>query len=134
MAIIIDADVIIKGEKGRFDLKVWLAAQTGDLEIAAITVAELWHGIERADPQHRSRRERYVETILEGATLVPYTAKTAIEHARVWAALESVGKMTGPYDLILAATALERGSTLVTFNRRHFENIKGLSVMEPQLP
>jgi tRNA(fMet)-specific endonuclease VapC len=138
MAIILDADVIIKGEKGRFDLKTWLAAQTGeDLEIAAITVAELWHGIERAGPKHRSRRERYVQTILEGVSLVPYTAKTALEHARVWAALESAGKMTGPYDLIVlivAATALERGSTLATFNRRHFENINGLSLMEPKLP
>lgn len=134
MAIIIDADVIIKGEKGRFDLKAWLAAQTSeDLGIAAITVAELWHGIERADPQYRLRRERYVQTILEGLSLVPYTATTAREHAKIWAALESTGKMTGPHDLIVAATALERGSTLATFNRRHFENINGLSIMEPHL-
>lgn len=38
MAIILDADVIIKGEKGNFDLIAWLDAKTGqDLEIAAIT-------------------------------------------------------------------------------------------------
>lgn len=133
MAIIIDADVVIKGEKGRFDLKAWLAAQTEDLEVAAITVAELWHGIERAGPQHRSRRERYVQTILESVSLVPYTAKTALEHARIWAALESVGRMTGPYDLIVAATALERGSAVATFNSRHFENVYGLRVIEPKL-
>jgi len=36
MAIILDADVIIKGEKGSFDLIGWLDSQTGqDLEIAA---------------------------------------------------------------------------------------------------
>jgi hypothetical protein len=41
MAIILDADVIIKGEKGNFDLIAWLDTQSGqDLEIAAITVAE----------------------------------------------------------------------------------------------
>ena len=35
MAIILDADVIIKGEKGAFDLIGWLDSQTGqDLEIA----------------------------------------------------------------------------------------------------
>jgi predicted nucleic acid-binding protein len=28
--------------------------------------------------------------------------------------------MIGAYDLIVAATAMERGSEVVTFNRRHF--------------
>lgn len=44
MAIILDTDVTIKGEKGDLDVVGWLATQTGqELEIAAITVAELWH-------------------------------------------------------------------------------------------
>ena len=47
MAIILDADVIIRGEKGTFDLKGWLASRPNELfEVAAITVAELWHGVE----------------------------------------------------------------------------------------
>lgn len=133
MAIIIDADVIIKGEKGKFDLKGWLAAQPAeDFEVAAITVAELWHGIERAGPLHRSRRETFVRTFLDSVTVIPYTDRTALEHARIWAILESAGKMAGPYDLIVAATALERGSTLVTFNRRHFESVRRLRLIEPK--
>lgn len=132
MAIIIDADVIIKGEKGSFDLKHWLAAQTGqELEIAAITVAELWHGVERATFPHRRKRERYVRTILEMVSIISYTEATALEHARIWAALESSGKMIGFYDLILAATAIERGSTVATFNKRHFENVRGLKMIVP---
>ena len=51
MAIILDADVIIRGEKGAFDLTAWLAARPDDeFEVAAITVAELWHGVERIIP------------------------------------------------------------------------------------
>lgn len=135
MAIIIDADVIIKGEKGGFDIKGWLAGQADqEFELAAITVAELWHGVERASSSHRSQRERYVRTILDKVSIIPYTEETAIEHARLWAALESSGKMSGPYDLIVAATTLERSSTLATFNRRHFESVKGLKVIEPTLP
>jgi len=133
MAIILDADVIIKGEKGSFDLKHWLAAQTGqELEIAAITVAELWHGVERATFVHRAKRERYVRTLLEMVAIIPYTAVTALDHARIWATLESSGRMIGFYDLILAATAIERGSTVATFNRRHFESVRGLKVIEPK--
>ena len=82
MAIIIDTDVVIKGEKGRFDLRGWLATLTGEkLEVAAITVAELWHGVERATLAHRSRRERYITTFLERVLIAPYTERTALEHA-----------------------------------------------------
>jgi tRNA(fMet)-specific endonuclease VapC len=135
MAIIIDADVVIRGEKGQFDLKSWLSTN-GDqsFEVASITVAELWHGIERADARHRAKRELYVRTILESVSVVPYTAQTAFEHARICARLEATGKMAGPYDLIVAATALERGSAVATFNLRHFENVQGLDLIEPKLP
>ena len=40
--------------------------------------------------------------------------------------------LIGAYDLILAATALERESGLATFNKRHFANVKGLRVIEPK--
>lgn len=131
--MILDADVIIKGEKGSFDLKRWLVSQTAqELEIAAITVAELWHGVERATVPHRVRRERYVRTIVERLSILPYTEATALEHARIWAALEASGKMIGFYDLIVAATALEHGSAVATFNRRHFSQVRGLKVIEPR--
>jgi tRNA(fMet)-specific endonuclease VapC len=130
MAIIIDADVIIRGERGTFDLQGWLSAHSGEqVEIAAITVAELWHGVERADAAHRSRRERYVRSGVETMSIVPYTESTALEHARIWAALEATGRMIGDYDLIVAATALERGSAVATFNERHFSSVPGLRVI-----
>jgi predicted nucleic acid-binding protein len=39
--------------------------------------------------------------------------------------------MIGYYDLIVAATALESGSAVATFNRRHFAQVDGLKVIEP---
>jgi tRNA(fMet)-specific endonuclease VapC len=133
MAIILDADVIIRGEKGTFDLASWVASRPNDrFEIAAITVAELWHGVERAGGLHRARRERYLRSVLGPLPIIPYTEQTAYEHARIWAALESSGKMIGFYDLIVGATALERGSDVATFNRRHFSQIRGLRVIEPE--
>jgi predicted nucleic acid-binding protein len=94
-------------------------------------VAELWHGVERATIPHRTRRLHYLQTMLGVLPVVPYTEQTAYEHARIWAALEGAGKMTGFYDLIVAATALERGSQVATFNRRHFDLVPGLTVIEP---
>jgi tRNA(fMet)-specific endonuclease VapC len=133
MAIVLDADVIIRGEKGAFDLGKWLTSRAADqFEIAAITVAELWHGVERATAAHKTTRESYLRTLLEVLPIAAYTEQTAYHHARIWAQLESSGKMIGPYNLIVAATALERESQLATFNKRHFANVKGLNVVEPK--
>ncbi len=81
MAIILDADVIICGEKGTFDLSAWLFTQKDEeFEIAAITVAELWHGVERASGKQRIRREEYLETILNALPTIHYTQEIAREH------------------------------------------------------
>lgn len=130
MAIILDADVIIRGEKGTFDLVGWLANQPAEeFEVTAIAVAELWHGVERATGEHRARRMAYLEVILAKLPLIDYTPEIARKHARIWAELETAGKMTGYYDLIVAATARLRGSKVATFNRRHFEHIQGLNLV-----
>jgi len=133
MAIILDADVVIRGERGTFDFKNWVASRPNDqFEIAAITVAELWHGVQRATGSHKTRREHYLRAILAALPIIAYTEQTAYEHAHIWAALESSGKMIGFYDLIVGATALERGSDVATFNKRHFAQIRGLKVIEPR--
>jgi predicted nucleic acid-binding protein len=42
-------------------------------------VAELWHGVERAPGAHKTKRERYLRTILEMLPIIPYTELTAFE-------------------------------------------------------
>ena len=134
MAIILDTDVVIRGERGTFDLSRWLASE-GDEEfqIAAITIAELWHGVERASSAYKVERQDYIRKILSLANILPYTHATALGHARIWADLVSSGTMIGFYDLIVAATAVEHGSAVATFNRRHFARVQGLKVIEPKL-
>lgn len=132
MAIILDADVIIRGERGLFDLSGWLTSYADEqFEIVAITLAELWHGVERASSAQRTNRENYLRALLEVLPVIPYTEITAIEHARLWAGLQQSGKMIGAHDLIVAATALERGSAVATFNQRHFSQVRGLKVIVP---
>jgi predicted nucleic acid-binding protein len=132
MALIVDADVIIRGERGLFDLPSWLEMQAGEgPQLAAITIAELWHGVQRATAAHKARREEYLRMIFETLPIIPYTEGTALEHARLWAELESSGNMISYYDLIVAATALTHGSAVATFNRRHFSQVPGLKVIVP---
>jgi len=132
MEIILDADVLIRGEKGSFDLRGWIASRSDDsFGVAAITVAELWHGIERATAGHRTKRERYLREALGNLGVVAYTEQTAYIHAALWAKLVSSGKTIGFYDLIVAATALELNCPVATFNQKHFAVVPGLNVIEP---
>lgn len=133
MAIILDADVIIRGEKGSFDLQSWVAGRPDEeFEVAAITIAELWHGVERAKGAQRFKREGYLQSVVASLPIITYTEQTAYHHARIWAELEAKGKMIGYYDIVVAATAMERGSEVATFNRRHFDLVRGLTVVEPK--
>ena len=74
MAIILDADVIIAGERRAFHLLDCFASRSNEkFQIAAITVAELWHGVEGATEQHRSVREQYLRTLIESVQVLSYT-------------------------------------------------------------
>ncbi len=134
MAIMIDADVVIQGERGSFDFQAWLTSRPNEqFAIAAITAGELWHGVERAIGLQRRRRARYIESFFSATRILPYELQTAFEHARIWADLDARGKMIGHYDLIVDATALEHGAQLATFNKRHFSRVPGLNVVVPTL-
>ena len=81
-------------------------------------IAELWHGVERATGAHKLRRQRYLNAVLGSLPIIPHTEQTAYKHARIWAELVVSGRMIGYYDLIVGATALDRGSGVATFNKR----------------
>jgi tRNA(fMet)-specific endonuclease VapC len=133
MAILIDSDVIIRAERGLFDLDAWLDSMPHeDFRLAVITVAELWHGVERATGVHREKRSLFLQRIFAIFDFVPYGEQAAFEHARIWAELESNGQMIGSHDVILAAIAMQAGSAVATFNVRHFSAVNGLKVIEPK--
>ena len=89
-------------------------------EVTAVTVAELWHGVERAVGAHRADASSISEPFWLNSPSFLTRKKTAYEHARIWAELEASGKMIGYYDLIVAATALQRGSAVVSLQQTAF--------------
>lgn len=130
--VLIDADVLIEAERGKFDFDGWIRSLPGvDFKLAAITVSEIQHGAERGRGAQRIKREQFFQRIVPAFTVLPFTFATALIHAKLWAALESSGEMIGPHDLIVAATALENGDAVATFNTRHFGQVPGLEVIKP---
>jgi tRNA(fMet)-specific endonuclease VapC len=100
-----------------------------EVAISAVTASELLHGVHRAKTaEQRARREAFVTTVLSAVPVLPFDLDTARVHARIWADLTAAGNARGAHDLMIAATALVRGWSVVTNNPRDFQRVPGLSV------
>jgi len=95
----------------------------------AITASELLHGVHRATPEHRARREAFVEGVLAAFPPFAFDLLAARAHARLWAALAMAGTDVGAHDRLVAATAIAAGWRVGTANIRHFDRIPGLAVV-----
>lgn len=102
--------------------------------MAAITVSELLHGVERAgDPAVRLVRHQFVERVLRDFPAIPFGLEEAREHARIWALLASKGTVIGPHDLLIAATAIANSGSVATLNQKEFAQVPGL-LLRPIAP
>ena len=120
------ADRAMTEVAGRLTRQLGASEETG---IAAITASELLHGVHRATPEHRPRREAFVEAVLAAFPPIPFDLLTARVHARLWADLAATGTNVGAHDRIVAATAITTGWKVATANIRHFDRIPGLEVL-----
>jgi tRNA(fMet)-specific endonuclease VapC len=94
-----------------------------EVGIAAITAAELLHGVHRASTEHRVRREAFVEAVLAAFPPLPFGLLAARAHAQIWAGLAAAGQDVGAHDRLVAATAITSGWRVGTANLRHFDRI-----------
>lgn len=136
MGLILDSSVAIAAER-RGDTVEQLIHHvidaTGDQDAAlsAIGVAELVHGIYRAETaERRKRRELFVEELLAVVTVYPLTIEAARLAGKLDAEQRSRGVVIPFADLLIGATALSLGYSVATGNVRHFREIPGLSVTE----
>jgi tRNA(fMet)-specific endonuclease VapC len=102
---------------------------TEEVGIATITASELLHGVHRATPQHRARREAFVEGVLAAFPPFAFDLLAARAHARLWAGLALAGVDVGSHDRLVAATAITAGWRVGTADIRHFDRIPGLDVV-----
>ena len=132
---LVDTDVLSalrRGERHSGAAR-WLAAQrTSDLYLSVLTIGEIERGIERQqrrDPGFASELAGWLDRVLAwyGDRVLPVDLATAQRWGRLTATL---GYQSA--DLLIAATALEHGLTVVTGNVKHFEPTT-VSVFNPFL-
>ena len=128
MGTLIDSSILIAAERGRLDLDAVLADRKGEqFRLAALTVAELYEGVERADtPARAEKRRALIESYITRMPVVDFDAAIAREYARMRVRLVPVGKTIAVHDLQIAVTALVIGYQVATRDMRSFPKIPGL--------
>lgn len=110
----------------RLETQLGAAEEVG---IAAITASELLHGVHRAAPEYRARREAFVEAVIAAFPPLPFDLLVARAHARLWAELAAAGQDVGAHDRLVAATAITAGWRVGTANVRHFERVPSIDLI-----
>ena len=130
MGLVLDSSVLIAAERRRFDMESFIEAEAPmePIYISSITASELLHGVHRASPQHRVRREAFVESIISQTPILPFDLASARHHSKLWADLENLGTRIGPHDMMIAATCLRFGYRLATLNEGEFQRVSRLEL------
>lgn len=137
MAMIIDSSVFIAMERRGLSTRVIakIVPPREGLAMAAISVSEMLFGAYR-DPsvERRRHKEAFLDGILEAIPVLSFDLRVARAHARLAIDLANAGQRIGSNDLLIAATALAWGTTVLTDNLREFERVPGLEVRKPSWP
>jgi tRNA(fMet)-specific endonuclease VapC len=118
--------IYIRRKRPKEAMERFRKLKRGDAVISAITLGEMYLGIEKSN-----ERDRMHDALLDLTTLIPVVAvdaSVARSYGSLRAALERRGEMIGANDLWIAAHALSIRVTLVTNNRKEFDRVRGLTV------
>jgi tRNA(fMet)-specific endonuclease VapC len=91
------------------------AGRAGRVVTSIVVVAELLYGVERSSRREANRR--HLERELEPIEVVPLSLGAAARFGSLKAELRAKGVNKTDLDLLIAATALDLGATLVTNDR-----------------
>jgi tRNA(fMet)-specific endonuclease VapC len=118
---------LIKGQPSSVRTRFQAAIAAGSkVFISSVVAFELWYGFGKSS-QPEANRER-LEAFF-GGNLAPlaFDDEDAQSAGAIRAALESLGKPIGAYDLLIAGQAVRRKFTLVSTNVSEFARVKALS-------
>jgi tRNA(fMet)-specific endonuclease VapC len=130
LGVILDTSVLIEVERGKIDIEKFIAGRESELfSLSIISVAELLHGVHRADSELRKqKRAAYVDKIIDIFPIYPFDLKITKVYEKLWSDLLKKGINIGAHDLMIGATAISLGFSIATFNVRHFSKIDGLKM------
>ncbi len=127
MKYLLDTDVLINHFRGKENIGLPIIGE--GVGISIITLGELLYGVYKSNnPQNNLTKLEHDLIGIEVSTK-NLDEITMYQFAKIKAQLEKKGQRLEDFDLLIAATALVNGFTLVTKNIKHFKRIKGLKLI-----
>lgn len=126
---VLDTNAVVHYFKGQGRVvERLLSTPPGDVALPSIVVFELIVGIGMLRSDAPARRQVQLQLFLETVETLVFGHAEAKAAAQVRSDLEARGLPIGPFDVLIAGTALAHHATLVTRNTREFARVRGLSV------
>jgi tRNA(fMet)-specific endonuclease VapC len=132
MSFLLDTDICSAYLKGNPVVVGRVMLHYGGLNVSVITVGELltWALRANAPPD----RLTGIQDLLKGATVLGVTLSIAEKFGEIRAGLFDSGITVGEMDLLIGATALVHGLTMVTRNTKDYSDIPGLTIDDWLVP
>lgn len=123
MKLVIDTSVLIDYLRGGIKWEELLSKfeKNDEIYLPTIVIFELFSGRSTSDPQIAKEINNFIK-FFQRVELTEKIAKRAGELFR------DVNKNLGAPDYIVAASAIELNATVVTLNKKHFEQITNLNL------
>lgn len=126
---ILDTNTLIYFFKGAGNVSRNLLGESPrDMGIPAVVLFELEYGIRKSTSPRR--RLAQLGEMVSLVTILPFDRDCARQAAIIRADLERKGRPIGPFDVLIAGTAMANKGTLVTHNTQEFGRIKNLTLAD----
>ena len=128
MTYFLDANVIIDLLNGNSSiLAAFKNAYTFEsVKIPDLVYYEVSRGFEYSDPKNQKQG---FEIFAEHCGIVSMDKSVLQEAARQYADLKKRGISIDDDDILIGSLAIAKGSTVVTNNTKHFQNLKGIKLV-----
>ena len=128
MRYLVDTDWVIDHLHGRAQVVRRLEELAPDgIGLSILSLAELYEGVySSTTPQDN---ENALQDFLGGVDVLTLDDDICRIFAQERGRLRAAGMLIGDFDLLIGATALHHGLTLLTNNRRHFERLTDLDII-----
>ena len=126
--ILMDTDVCVELLRGNARVLEHRQKVADSVAVLFMTVGELFYGVERSSRPAHNRE--LVERFLLSVTCVQSDRAILETFGTLKAGLANRGEMLPDADILIAATTLTWGGTLVSANKARFERFAGLRVTD----
>lgn len=126
---VLDTNILVYFFKGMGNVaQNLLNAAPQEVGIPTIVIHEIQYGLLKLqDPE---KRQAQFQAFLNITQQLPFGIKEATTAAAIRVQLERKGTPIGPFDLLIAATALSENHILVTHNTKEFQRVDNLKIAD----